>query len=240
MRKLLALAALALLFPGAAPAKWVGDLRMCGADRCVVVERHLAHDADWRTLAALNRWPSSEGPARPGPFYRLTIVSPDGLAESPPIYFVPNARLARNDDGWGSVFWTRVDRVPESVARAARRSRPLPAPRLTQVLVGNRVAEDPHSYLRLYRLPAPNRRVRDPAGRRPQDVASTQAIASYWERVGRIYQPIRLSSRRDSPWTDDKSWLWIGRKLDVIMRDGEIVPIANSLAERIRRAQSLR
>jgi hypothetical protein len=49
-----------------------------------------------------------------------------------------------------------------------------------------------------------------------------------------------LTSGRQTPWTDWKTSLWVGRRLDLIMRDGEIVPIPHSLAERVRRGQSLR
>lgn len=245
VRKLCALVALALLFPAAAPAKWMGDLRMCGASGCRTIERHLGHD-HWPLLSALSTWPSSEGPARPAAFYRITIVPldsrgrPDLDAQSTPIYFVPSARLARNEDGRGGVFWTRLDRIPEQLAEAVRKLRPFPAPRLTRVVVGDRVAKDPQSYLRLFRLPAPRRRVRDPAGPKPGELPTTGEIVSYWERVGRHFIPIQLTSRRDTPWTDFNVSLWVGRRLDLIIRDGEIVPIPGALAERVRRAHGLR
>jgi hypothetical protein len=245
VRKLWALVALALLFPAAAPAKWMGDLRMCGASGCRTIERHLGHD-HWPLLSALSTWPSTEGPARPAAFYRITIVQldsrgrPDLDAQSPPIYFVPSARLARNEDGRGGIFWTRLDRIPDRLAKTARTLRPFPAPRLTRVVVGDRVAKAPQSYLRLLRLPAPRRRARDPAGPKPGELPTTGEVVSYWERVRRLYKPVSVFSRRETPWTDFNASLWVGRRLDLIMRDGEIVPIPHSLAERVRRGQSLR
>jgi hypothetical protein len=210
-----------------------------------MIDRHLSHD-HWPLLAALSTWPSTEGPPPPGPFYRLTIVPLDesgrpSLAhESPPIYVVPKARLVRNEDGRGGVYWTRLDAVPEKIAAAARVLRPFPAPRLTRVVVGNRIAADPHSYLRLFRVPAPRQRLRDPAGPRPGAEPTTGEVVAYWERVRRLFIPIFVTSRRQSPWSDFNTSLWIGRRHDLLMRDGELVPIARALAERVRRARSLR
>jgi hypothetical protein len=65
-------------------------------------------------------------------------------------------------------------------------------------------------------------------------------VASYWNRVGRLYYDVQLASQRDSPWSDWKGTLWIGKRLDLLMRHGELVRIPHSLAERIRRGESLR
>jgi hypothetical protein len=244
VRKFWALVALAMLFPATAGAKWQGDLRMCGANGCRTVDRQLGHEHS-QLLSALSTWPSREGPARPAAFYRVTIVARDSRgrslrAESPPIYVVPSALLARNEDGWGGAFWTRLDRLPLKLVRAARELKPFPAPRLTRVIVGARVAKDPQSYLRLFRLPAPRAPLRNPAGPKPGVEQTTRAIVSYWERVSRHFIPIQLTSRRVTPWTDFHTSLWLGRRQDLIMRDGEIVPIPGRLADRARRAQGLR
>jgi hypothetical protein len=234
-----------LLVPGAAQAKWTGDLRMCGANGCRTIDRHLEHDS-WPLLASLTTWPSDAGAAAPGPFYRLTIVPldergrPNLSAQSEPIFLVPKQHLARNSDGRGGVFWVRLARIPEPLAKAARALRPFPAPRVTRALVGSRVVDDPHSYLRLLRLPSPRALIADPAGPRPGVEPTTGAIVSYWERVRRVFMPIRLESRRETPWSDFNASLWVGRRLDLIMRDGEIVRIPHALAERVRRADSLR
>lgn len=218
---------------------------MCGANGCRIVDRHLSHDG-WPLLAEISAWPSNAGPAPPGPFYRLTIVPVDDRGrpnldgESQPIYLVPSARRARNEDGRGSVYWSEFDAVPPKLVAAARVLRPFAAPRLTRVVVGTRTAEDPHSYLRLFRLPAPRERVRDPAGPQPGMQPTTREIVSYWERVRRLFVPIALTARRESPWSDGLTSLWIGRRHDLLIRDGELVRLPHSLAERVRRAQSLR
>jgi len=245
VRTVLFVVVVALLLPAVARAKWQGDLRLCGASTCRTIERHLGHE-QWPLLAALSTWPSSAGPPAPGPFYRLTIVPldargrPNLASPSQPIYFVPNTRLARNDDGRGGAFWTRLEQIPKPLAAAMRGVRPFPAPRLSRVIVGDRFAAAPQSYLRLFRLAAPRVRVRDPAGPRPSVEATTAESAAYWNRVERVYRLIRLQSRRDSPWSDWKTSLWIGRRVDLILRDGELVRIPHALAERIRRGESLR
>jgi hypothetical protein len=238
------LVALALLVPGAARAKLTGDLRMCGANGCRIIERHLSHDG-WPLLDELLTWPSNAGPPPPGPFYRLTIVPLDERGrprlahESQPMYLAPNGRRARNGDGMGGASWSAFDALPSKLAAAARVLRPFPAPRLTRVVVGNRVAKNPHSYLRLFRLRAPRGRVRDPAGPRPGYEPTTREIVSYWERVGRVFIPIYVTSRRESPWSDFNTSLWIGRRHNLLLRDGELVRLPPSLAAQIRRADSL-
>jgi hypothetical protein len=218
---------------------------MCGANGCRMIERHLSHDG-WPLLAAIATWPSDAGPPSPGPYYRLTIVPLDERGkprlayESQPIYLVPKALRARNEDGRGGVYWATFDALPPKLAAAARILRPFPAPRLTRVVVGNRAASDPHSYLRLFRLPAPRERVRDPAGPRPGLEPTTGEIAAYWERVRRHFVPIELVSRRETPWSDFKTSLWIGRRHNLVLRDGEVVRVPPALAERVRRAHSLR
>lgn len=238
-RLFVVLVALALLVPGAARAKWTGDLRMCGADGCRTIERHLTHD-EWALLSQLVPWPSNAGPAPPGPFYRLTIVPVGAGAESQPIYLVPASLRTRNMDGRGGVYWVRLASMPEKLAAAARELRPFPAPRLTRAVVGTRVVKDPHTYLRLFRLPAPAQRVRDPAGPRPSEQPTTREIVSYWERVRSHFIPIELAARRETPWSDFRTSLWIGKRHDLVLRDGELVRIPHALAERVRRAQSLR
>jgi hypothetical protein len=246
VRKSLVFAALvALCVPSAAPAKWEGDLRVCGANSCRTIERHVGHDT-WPLLSALSTWPSNAGPPAPGPWYRLTIVPldvegrPNLAAQSLPIYFVPGARSARNDDGRGGVYWTQLPQTPERLAKAVKALRPFPAPRVTRIVVGTRVAADPQSYLRLFRLRGTGGSVADLAAPRPSEQPTVAEYVAYWKRVDRRYLSIHLSSRRETPWSDWKTSVWIGRKADVLMRDGELVRVPHGLAERIRRAQSLR
>lgn len=162
MWKLALLVVVTLAAPAAALAKLQGDLRMCGAAGCRVVEKHRGHDA-WPVLESLSRG-RKLGPAPPGPFYRLALFDPDTRSEPIALYFIPNGAVTRVDGGTGGVTWVRLSVTPAVVARVARRLRPFPVPRITRG----------------------------------------------------------------------------GPRLDLIMRDGEIVRVPHALAERIRHGESLR
>jgi hypothetical protein len=250
MRRLLVVAvAAALALPAAAPAKLQGELRVCGASGCAIVDRHEGHER-WELLGAVTGG-SSTGPARPGPFYELTVVPTDRrgrvLTAFPLLrfYYAPRAERIRAtpsaDTGDGA--WRTLAAPPPELAAAVRKLRPFPAPILVRVEVGGRLARDPHSYLRLFRFPAPKRGVADPAGPYPRagddgrrDIGQ---IAGYWRRVQRHWLPVNLWSRRPSPWGDDSTSLWVARRLPLVKRDGEIARVPRAVAARIRAARSL-
>jgi hypothetical protein len=249
MRKLLVLAAvLALALPAAAPAKLQGALRICGASGCRIIDRHVGHEA-WDALGALTGG-SATGPARPGPFYELTLVPLDSRGQPQPsfpfarFYYAPRSKRVRTNPAFapGDGTWRTVDTPPPVVAAAVRRLRPFPAPVIARVEVNGRVADDPQSYLRLFRIPESKRPIADPAGPYPaaHGTADTDAIVRYWNRIERHWLPVNLWSRRPSPWGDDSTSLWVARRLPLVKRDGEIVRVPLALADRIRRAQSLR
>jgi hypothetical protein len=243
VRKLVFVAFVALALPVVAGAKLQGDLRMCGASGCRVVDKHRGHYI-WPVVADLSHGVKT-GPPPPGPFYRLTVLQldssgrPNAALQSLPMYFVPGGAVARTDDGSIGATWTRLWVTPARIAQVARELRPFPAPRLVKVVVGERrVAKGPNSYLLLFRVPEPDEAIPDPAGPRPQP-GDTREIAAYARRVERHWMRVYVSSERQSPWSDGRTSLWVGRKLDLVSRDGEIVRIQHALAERVRRAQSL-
>jgi hypothetical protein len=237
VRHVVFVAVVALSLPVAAVAKLQGDLRMCGASGCRVVDRHEGHDA-WPLLEDLSHGRKT-GPVRPGPFYRLAIRERGANFDSTTMYLVANGAVARTDDGDGYA-WTRLWVTPDAIARAVPRLRPFPAPRLVRVVVGDgRVARDPNSYLRLFRIPAGDETIPNPAGPGPKS-GMTREIVLHAQRVKRHWIPVYLTSRRESPWSDSKSSLFVGKRRDLLLRDGEIVRIPHALAERIRRGESLR
>jgi hypothetical protein len=250
MRKLVVLAAaVALAVPAAAPAKVQGALRICGVSGCTILDRHTGHEG-WELLADMTGG-SMTGPARPGPFYELSILPLDDRGRPQPdfpsarFYYAPRAKRVRTNalvDTSDGIWRALVTPAPQ-VSAAVRKLRPFPAPRLVRVEVDGRIAKDPHSYLRLFRIPEPKRPVTDPAGPYPSNAdrgADTAEIVRYWERVDRHWVPVNLWTRRPSPWGDDWTSLWVARRLPLVKRDGEIVRVPRELAERIRRAQSLR
>jgi hypothetical protein len=251
MRSLLVPAALVVLaVPAAAPAKgWPGVLRICGLSACRIVEGENEDDA-LRSISLMSGG-GEAGPARPGPFYELAILPLDERGRpqrdfpSMRVYYAPRGDRVRTSSAVAadSDVWREVDRVPVAVAAATRKIRPFPAPRLIRVEVDGRIARDPHSYLRLFRLAAPRRPIADPAGPYPGNAdrgADTSEAVRYWRRVDRHWLPVNVWSRRPSPWGDDLTSVWVARRLPLVKRDGEIVRAPRALAERIRRAKSLR
>lgn len=250
MRWLLVLATgVVLAMPAAAPAKVQGALRICGASGCLILDRHTGHEG-WELLADMTGG-ARTGSARPGPYYELAILPLDNRGRPQPefpsagFYYAPRAKRIRTnalvdtDNG----IWRTLAVPPPRVAAAARRLRPFPAPLLVRVEVNGRIARDPQSYLRLFRIPEPRRPVTDPAGPYPSAgdrAPDTSAIVRYWERVDRHWLPLSLSTRRPSPWGDEWTSVWVARRLPLVRRDGEVVRVPRALTERIRRAQSLR
>jgi hypothetical protein len=89
-------------------------------------------------------------------------------------------------------------------------------PTVTRVVVGRRIAEETGSYLRLLRGGVP---------------------AATFDSPGWI--PVRLTSQKPSPWTNDTTLLEVSRTGAWLVRDGWIYRIAPELAERVRRGRSL-
>jgi hypothetical protein len=228
----------ALLLPGAAPAKSEGALRVCGQNRCrIIPERQAA------TVLAEIRRGRLVGPAAPAPFYTLTHVFPRGRAVSvvgtPAGYYVPSSSVTR-EAGWRPPAWRRA---VAGLRTAARGLEPFPRPRIVRVEIDGRPALGPRSYVRLYALPSPPKPIRDPAGPQPRDDPSryyeTAELVRYWQRVRRHWIPVNLWTARPSPWGDEETSVWIGRRRDLVNRDGEIVRVSRALAERIRRGERL-
>jgi len=65
-------------------------------------------------------------------------------------------------------------------------------------------------------------------------------FVAYFARIRQAWIPVNLWSRVPSPWGDGDSYVWVGRRQDLLKRDGEILRIRHDLAERIRRGLSLR
>ncbi|HET9673283.1 MAG TPA: hypothetical protein VFP31_00615 [Gaiellaceae bacterium] len=246
MRRLLVPTALvALLLPASAPAKLQGQLRICGLSGCRVVDRHIGHDR-WPFLEELTGGAQTT-PARPGPFYSVTIVPLRGRpgVTSAPAYYVPGARRIRTNAtvDWREGVWRELRLPPPALDAAVTALRPYPAPILTRVDVSGLAANAPQTYLRLFRLPSTHQ-IADPAGQYPamldaEGYANTGAIARYWERVRRHWLPIGVRSRRPSPWGDAEASLWIGRRLNLVRRGEEVLRVSPALAARIRRGASL-
>lgn len=220
---LVAAACVLALSSGASAKEELWGLRVCGASGCRDVMRLLS----WADGATTR-------PAPPSAYFAITYLDRQGRAASdePLLYYVPAADVLRR----GSGIATWISPSGSDLRQAVRGQRPFPRPRLAQVTVGGRRARDPDSYLRLYELPSSRLPPADPAGSKRE----SETLWRYYERVLSYWIPVNLWSARPTPWGDGANFVWISRRGALLKRDGEVLRIPRPLAERVRRAASLR
>src|SRR3954468_10677848 len=101
-----AIAALAVV-PGAAEAKGLQQVLVCGADGCRDAGHRAAHDESMMEGGVLTDAPSSRAP-----FYRVRfkVGEPGGEAHAPwAVLYVPSRSLLRvRDDATGNVDWMEL------------------------------------------------------------------------------------------------------------------------------------
>jgi hypothetical protein len=176
-------------------------------------------------------------PARPAPYYTLRYVRADGSVDhGTRLYFVPTAGILRTS---GIAAWLPLGEAEGVFRRAVHGLRPFPRPRVIVAEVDGRTVSDPASYLRLYMIEG--KRAADPASAQPLESAGGFVEWSrYYERVRKHWLPVSLWTARRSPWGDGDNFLWVGRRLPLLKRDGDVIAMSESLAACIRRAVSLR
>jgi hypothetical protein len=210
-------AAAALAAVGAAPAKEVTELQVCGPDACATVT-----DRDW-----LSRFENSVGSddviigaAAPAEYYvvRGTIDAGDSQQFRWENYYVPGGRALRGENELGRASWRRAPAAQRALLNElAAGVRPYPVPVVTKASVGHKEAAEPASYLNLYRLKRSPRALPKRPG---------------WQRI-------RLTSEVPSPWTDGKNVLRYLPKERLLERDGQYVRLAKRLARAVQRAAAL-
>jgi hypothetical protein len=182
------------------------------------------------------------GPATPAPYYQLELVVQGGGASIVPgAFYVRAADEIRTAEPVTRAVWARL---PARVAAALRAVtdgvRPYPLPRVETVIVGERRARDPQSYLRLYAVAG--KPAADPAGPRPT-VDAVHGFADWkrwYAKVRRLWLPVVSSSPVASPWTGDSTDVWISKRGALLERDGEVVRVDAAFAARVRQALPLR
>jgi hypothetical protein len=212
-------ACVALVWTGAAAAKEIVALKVCGLDGCA--------QADAKLLAALR--PDGPGPdplitgqALTGlaPYYKLTF----GVGErrggevlaSWDAWYVQGRGVVRSTK---DARWTKA--YPEyraAIDRLARTLEAFPKPTLTAVTVGGQKVTDPASYAALLEA-KPSRRTAYPTTMK--------------------YEYIEFASARKSPWTDGVSLLELLPEANVLLRDGEVVRLSPGLASSVEARRSL-
>ncbi len=208
----------AFLAAGTAQAKELSSFRACGAAGCretkdAALLRQLIHAVELQGDPVSARTPA------PAPFLRLEFVakSDDGTSASWRQYYVPSlGRLAiETDPGrWG---WVKAGSLRRLLARVTAGVKPSPAPRITRVEIAGKVARDPASYGRLFRL-------QTPTDDYPHDLD---------------WQTIRLATARPSPWSTHAATLEYSPSTDVLWRGSEFVKVPPALASRVEARRSL-
>jgi hypothetical protein len=142
MRRVIVLAALAALaVPGAATAKRVSSLTVCGTDGCEKVTDHAAlkgfMEGGYETLS----------PGKPAPFFtvKVAMLHDGDDAGGWTVQYLRAANLLRAQADYGKHVWTRPAGVTaEALRDAARGLQPYPAEKLGPVREPPPVAvEDP-------------------------------------------------------------------------------------------------
>lgn len=204
---LLGIVLAAVLAAGASGKAPPTGIEICGDGGCNTIA---AERAELVVIRAL--YGSGSEPAAPAPFFLVRWQWPNAPEQR--AWWVPEGGLVRGVNG----RWVSQSVSSEALLReAATGLRPFPAPTLTRVVVGGRLAENPQSYLRLLR-----------GGK----LASSFDGARGWIDV-------RLASLDPSPWTNGASWVRVSRRGGWVWRDVLIYRVPPALAERARRGLSL-
>ncbi|MDQ3876394.1 MAG: hypothetical protein M3322_12775 [Actinomycetota bacterium] len=210
-------AAVALALPGAAAAKEVTSLEICGAETCRTVTSPAVLT---QVGESAGRAGVSAAPAAPAEFFLIrTTVEGDDHRFTWESFYVPSARVMRGIDEHKHAYWRRTPNEERTLLDSlAAGLRPLPVPEVTRATVGRRTAADPASYLALYRL-------------RPTDRYAYPRRAD-WIRI-------RLRSKLPSPWTDGANVLAYSPSARLLERDGQFVRLPKRLGREVRRAAAL-
>ena len=216
MKKVLLLAAVALVAAPAASAKELLGVQVCGSDGC-------ATDKGAQILGP--RGPFDNGgatlaPAKPGKWFRVYgLVGDRGrIAGKIQFWYVPDGKLLVSPGGGGqTTAWQRADaRWQAALDRLTAKVKPFPAPTLTAVRVDGKAVSDPQSYLALYTIGSK-------AETYPRDPTMVE---------------ITFESKSPTPWTYG-NYFALYPKANLLVRDGQIVSLPHDVATRAASGLSL-
>ncbi len=214
MRKLLAVAALALLAPATASAKELVKLQVCGASACTAI-------TDKALLTRMGEGGARGNTPALAPYYKLiyTIDVPqdEGVPPTFETWYVPSVGIqgsGRDEKGFAT-WWKPNTEFRETVAAAATGIEPFAKPQITEVTIGGKAVARPATYERLLTLNARRgwRAIRD------------------WKKVWFV-------TDRQSPWSDGAA-LRYSPKRGYIHRDGRTMVLPKAVASRMRSAAAL-
>jgi hypothetical protein len=218
MKKLMLLttAAAAFLVTAPAQAKELLGAQLCGPGGCVTARE--AGMVEGRNglfggeLAA---------PAEAGPWYRGYLLAGDRgkVVGKLLFYYVPETGQAVEPGRYGnSSTWTRPGaKFAALLESLSDRVKPFAAPQMTSVTLNGTAVQDPQSYLRLWDLR--RKATSYPAG----ELGSQQVI---------------FFSDPASPWSDG-NYVVAYPKSHLLLRDGQLVSLPDSVAARLAAGRSL-
>lgn len=215
MKKLMLVTIAALLYAVPAQAKELVGAQLCGPSGCVTERQAgMIEGQNGPFSGAL------AAPAKPGAWYRGYLLAGDQgkVIGKLLFYYVPGSGQVVQPGRLGSSStWTRPDaKLASLFERLAARTKPFAAPRVTSVTLNGTKVTDPQSYLRLWTLGGK-------AKTYPDGLASQQVI---------------FFSDPASPWSDG-NYVVAYPKSHLLLRDGQLVSLPDSVASQLAAARSL-
>jgi hypothetical protein len=219
MKKLVLVLFLAtLVAPAVAHAKGALGVEMCGADGCKQQRFATVHEAGGGPFTGMG---GIVTPAKPGPWLRgaILIGEPNGKVFGRiPFFYVPSSDLMV-DPGDGNqrpAWWHPKGELGSLVRSLAPRVTAFPAPKRVDVAINGTPVQDPASYLRLFTY-----------GKRTDAYPKSDHFVQ-----------ITFGSTKPTPWTTGND-IALYTKDRLLIRDGEIVAVSGSMADRIVSGSSL-
>ncbi len=216
--KKIALAALvaagALAAAGAAQAKEIVSLKLCGTTGCNTVT-----DRD-----TLRGWeaegdPEQVGLPMPAAFYTVAIAFGDdkgNVIHSDTAYWLPRSNLMRWRDQTYEPWWRLFSSQKAMFVKISSGLEPF-FPRLARVRVKGRNVTDPDSYLRLFG---------------PFRYAEVPAHVKRWVRI-------RMQAAEPNPWISNRASMKYAPRIRLLVRPDGYYKLPKRLARKVMRRASL-
>ena len=219
MKKLFLLTALlaAVIVVAPAQGKELLGAQLCGADGCATNRDGTLREGPGGPFQGAGE---IVAPSKPAGWLRGSLLMGDGgkVFGRLSFFYIPSDDmvLQPGDGAQAPAWWHPQGRFGEILRSLATDVKPLPAPKLTNVMVNGLPVQDPTSYLRLYRIG-------EKATTYPREQDSVQVV---------------YESATQSPWSAG-NYMVVYPKSHLLVRDGQIVSIPKSVAEKVAARESI-
>jgi len=207
----------ALLAVAPAQGKELLGAQLCGADGCATNRDGTLREGPSGPFQGAGEVVS---PSKPAGWLRGAILMGDRgkVFGRLSFFYIPSDDmvLQPGDGAQAPAWWHPQGRFGEILRSLAKDVKPLPAPKLTKVMVNGLPVQDPNSYLRLYTIG-------EKANTYPRETASVQVV---------------YESATQSPWSAG-NYIVVYPKSHLLVRDGQIVSIPSSVAEQVAARESI-